>query len=87
MVRKIWRFNPQDLANTAWAFAKLEVKYSEQLLHSVRHAVIWKIWELNPQSLANIVWAVARLAEKESQPLESGSLPSSGRSASSTRWT
>ena len=68
-VLHIWEFNPQDLANTAWAFATLAVEESE-LLEAVRPAAVCKIWEFNPQNLANTAWAFATLAVDDSELLE-----------------
>ena len=57
-------FNPQELANAAWAFATLAVQDSE-LLEAMRPAAVFKIWEFNLQDLANTAWALATLAAKD----------------------
>ena len=57
-ISKIADFNPQDLANTAWAFATLQIK-DEGLLGAIAAASISKIADFNPQDLANTAWAFA----------------------------
>ena len=50
--------NTQELANTEWAFAKVNMK-EEQLMAAVARRAV-EILELsNAQSLANAVWAFA----------------------------
>ena len=66
MVDKVWEFHPQNLANTARAFATLPAKDSE-LRQVVRLAAACKVGEFNPQGLANSVWASATLALEDSE--------------------
>jgi len=47
---------PQDLANTAWAFAVFCI-HNGPLLASISAESLPKISEFNPQNLANIAWS------------------------------
>eukprot|EP00966_Prymnesium_polylepis_P222844 5155282-Prymnesium_polylepis.1 len=51
-------FNPQDLANTVWAFAAAGVR-AEALFAAADAAVRSRLCDFNPQDLANTVWAFA----------------------------
>ena len=57
--RRLTHFNPQEVANTAWACAT--VKYRDETLFAVlaRKAERW-LSELKSQELANTAWAFAR---------------------------
>ena len=51
---------PQDLANTAWAFAT--VKQPDAILFAAfTRAVEWQMSEFTEQNLANTAWAFATL--------------------------
>ena len=56
--RRLGDFNPQELANTAWAFATL--KYvDEKLFVSLAIVADRRLSEFNPQNVANTAWAFA----------------------------
>jgi len=57
---KIDDYNQQNIANTAWAFAKLVVTH-QPLLASISAAAITRSSEFIPQGLANLAWALAKL--------------------------
>jgi len=50
---KITTFNSQELANTAWACAKLTY-LNEALLKSIADSCLQEIGNFNPQDFANI---------------------------------
>jgi len=52
-------FKPQELSNTAWAFAAT-CQLEEHLLAVLAMAALQSLCESNAQSLANIAWAFAR---------------------------
>ena len=52
-------FNAQDLANAAWAFAKLAMR-EESLMKAVSSRARDMLGEFKAQGLANTVWALAR---------------------------
>ncbi|KAJ8601610.1 hypothetical protein CTAYLR_008466 [Chrysophaeum taylorii] len=56
--RCIREFNPQNLANTAWAFARAGID-APQLFAAIADAALSRLGEFNPQDLANTAWAVA----------------------------
>ena len=66
-VLRMGKFNVQQLANTAWAFAAVNQPDEKLLTALARVAEIWVI-EFNaiPQNLANTAWAFATLR----QPVE-----------------
>ena len=49
---RLGEFNPQELANTAWAFAKLRHLH-EKLATALARAAERRVGELNLQDLAN----------------------------------
>lgn len=51
---------PQDLANTAWAFATLGLPDSD-LMDQILQEVIAKVSDFSTQNLANTAWAYAKL--------------------------
>merc|ERR1719221_952493 len=57
----------QDLANTAWSFARLGVT-DQPLMHSIAAAAIARISDFDPLGLSNLLWAYAKL-ELQDQPL------------------
>ena len=56
---KISGFNPQDIANLAWAMVKAEVEAPE-LFRTLATAAGDKISGFNPQNIANLAWAMAK---------------------------
>ncbi len=52
--------DPQHLANTAWAFAKVD-HYSKRLFDALKEESIRQISGFNPQNLANTAWAFASI--------------------------
>ena len=59
-VESMGAFNPQDLANTAWAFAKTG-QASPALFEAIAAASVPRLRDFNPQALANTAWAYAAL--------------------------
>ena len=51
-------FKPQDLANTAWAFATTGIA-ATVLFHAIAVEAAQRVGEFNPQDLANTAWAFA----------------------------
>jgi very-short-patch-repair endonuclease len=54
------RFNPQNIANTLWAFAKLNLTPSAQLLDAASLVATKSIDSFNPQGITNTLWAFAK---------------------------
>jgi|GEM_PF-5243443 len=52
--------DPQHLAMTAWAFAKVD-HYSKELFRALKNESIKKIRGFNPQNIANTAWAFAKV--------------------------
>ena len=63
------KLTPQELANTAWAYATLAAK-DPALLKAVRRATLKHRWEFNPRYLANTSWALATLVVDDSEQRE-----------------
>ena len=62
------KYNSQNLANTAWAFAT--VKHSDEKLFTVlARAVDWRLGEFNTQGLANTLWALATVSQSDGKLL------------------
>ena len=55
-------FNPQELANTAWAFATLG-QLDAQLFTALARAVERRVGNFNTQNLANAAWAFATVGQ------------------------
>ena len=59
MRRRLGDFNPQDLSNMAWAFAKAD-HASPQLSNAISAEVVHRrLSNFNPQDLSNTAWAFA----------------------------
>ena len=54
----VGNFNPQELANTAWAFAK-EGHAAPELFDALAASSMARVGEFNPQDLSNTAWAFA----------------------------
>ena len=61
--RRVCDFNPQELANTAWAFATLGQVDAELFMTLAREAE-WRMGNFNPQAIANTAWAFATVGQK-----------------------
>jgi hypothetical protein len=60
--RRVGEFNAQDLANTAWAFAK--ACHEDALLFAaLARASARRLDDFNPQDLVNTAWAFAKLGQ------------------------
>lgn len=59
----------QSLANTAWAYAVLDL-HDEPLLHAIASESIAKISDFDTMELANIAWSYARLPYKDPELLD-----------------
>ena len=56
--RRIDAFQPQEIANTAWGFAKTDF-IERPLFLAIVAAALTRLGKFNPQELANTVWAFA----------------------------
>ena len=56
--QRLSEFNPQELANTAWAFATVK-QSDEKLFTALARAAEQRVSEFNAQELANTAWAFA----------------------------
>ena len=56
--RRLSEFNPQDVANTAWAFATMNYR-DEKLFPALAIAAERRLSEFSPQDVANTAWAFA----------------------------
>ena len=54
-------FNPQNLANTLWGFAKLDHLPGEQLLQELSVCILRELPRFSAQNTSNMLWAFARL--------------------------
>lgn len=52
-IQRVSDSKSQDLANTAWAFAKVS-RTDASLFAALAKAAAWRIGEFNPQNLANM---------------------------------
>jgi len=59
-------FKPQELANTAWAFATLNM-VKPDLMQAIATKSAKAIGQFNPQDLANTAWAFAVLAHQDTK--------------------
>jgi hypothetical protein len=59
--REAPRMNPQDVANTMWAMAKLNMPLTGSLPDALGAAAEREARSMNPQDVANTVWAMATL--------------------------
>ena len=58
--RRMHKFNAQELANTAWAFAKLG-QLDALLFAALARAAERRMYNFNAQYLSNTAWAFATL--------------------------
>ena len=56
--RHLSEFNPQNVANTAWAFATVNYR-DDKLFAALAVAAERRLSEFNPQNVANTAWAFA----------------------------
>ena len=56
--KQLSHFNPQALANTAWAFATLGIK-NDRFFGALSQEAINKVSHFKAQELANTAWAFA----------------------------
>jgi hypothetical protein len=57
--RRLGVYNPQELSNTAWAFAKAD-HASQELFNAISAEVVRRrLCDFNPQELSNTAWAFA----------------------------
>ena len=64
--QRLGNFNPQDLYNTAWAFAAADYVH-EQLFTELANAAKQRLGNFNPQDLANTASAFAIVGHKDEQ--------------------
>ena len=60
-VIKAQGFNPQNLANTLWAYGKLDHDPGAQLLDSFCQCILKELGKFSAQNTSNMLWAFARL--------------------------
>merc|ERR1739848_159988 len=63
---KISSFDEQNLANTAWAFAKVG-RDDSRLFDALAEAALRKISSFNDQNLANTAWAFAKVGRDDAR--------------------
>ena len=56
--RRLSDFNPQAVANTAWAFATVNYR-DEKLFAALARVAERRLSNFNPQNVANVAWAFA----------------------------
>ena len=62
--RRVGDFNAQNLANTAWAFAKLG-QLDAQLFTALAREAERRVGDFNAQNLANMAWAFATVEQQD----------------------
>ena len=62
--RRLDQFNTQELANMAWAFAKVG-QQDEQLFKALANMAEWRLDQFNAQGLANTAWAFATVGQRD----------------------
>ena len=60
-VMKAQGFNPQNLANTLWAYGKLDHDPGAQLLDIFCQCILKELGKFSAQNTSNMLWAFARL--------------------------
>ena len=60
--RRLSDFNPQDVANTAWAFATVNYR-DEKLFAALARAAERRLREFKAQNVANTAWAFATVQQ------------------------
>ncbi|CAL1149459.1 unnamed protein product [Cladocopium goreaui] len=69
-IARCHEFEGQDLAITAWSWAKLEVR-NPQLMGALCGSILAAIEDLGPQNVANTLWAWAAIRYREAPALSS----------------
>lgn len=64
-MKKLRQFLPQEITNTAWAFATLSVSNTSLFLE-ISVKVLPRIGEFDPQGLSNLTWACATVSFHDS---------------------
>mmetsp|Transcript_43783 Transcript_43783/g.103468 ORF Transcript_43783/g.103468 Transcript_43783/m.103468 type:complete len:857 (-) Transcript_43783:94-2664(-) len=59
VVKKILKFEPKELANTAWAFAKCGL-WNDVLVRNISQQCVEKMREFQPVNLSTLAWAMAQ---------------------------
>jgi len=65
-------FNPQAIANTLWAFAKLGLLPSEVMVVGLTARAVGVRGDINPHHISNMLWAFATLGLQPSKALIAG---------------
>ena len=60
-IAKAHGFNPQNLANTLWAYGKLDHDPGAQLLDIFCQCILRELGKFSAQNTSNMLWAFARL--------------------------
>lgn len=60
-LREAHEMNPQELANTMWAYATLEKFPGDDILEALEEAVCGMAQNMNGQDTSKITWAYAKL--------------------------
>jgi len=58
--RRLTHFNPQAVANTAWAFATVNYR-DEKLFAALARVALRRLTHFNPQAVVNTAWAFAKV--------------------------
>ena len=71
VVLKAPQFKAQEISNTLWAFAKLDVPNSDEVFASLADAAIRLAYNnpsaYNPQNVSNALWAFAKAGRSHPQ--------------------
>ena len=62
--RRSNQFNAQGLANTAWAFAKVD-QQDEQLVNALAKMAEQRLDQFDAQALANMAWAFVTVGQED----------------------
>lgn len=68
-VRKRNGFNPQNIANSLWAFVKLEYIPKCPLVSVMAEEAAPKLTEFNSQNISNMLWAFAKVRHNPGKSL------------------
>ena len=63
--RRVVEFKEQNIAHTAWAFAKAKCSEEKKLFTAVARLAELQVCKFNAQDLANAAWAFAKLSQSQ----------------------
>ena len=71
-------FNPQNIANTLWAFAMLGLQPRKELIAGMMKQAVAVRGDFIPQNIASTLWAFTTLGPQPSQELSGDDVASCG---------